>query len=137
MLNSKLSNLAVNTAINAKTALLDGGFIDYYDGVQPATVDTPVDTQVKLARLGFGTPAFAAGVAGVAIANPITSEDSALATGVASWYRCITASEEPIHDGSIGTTAANNTNIRLVNVNIQEFAEVTLDAFTLTDRKSS
>jgi hypothetical protein len=44
-LNTQLTNAAVNAEANALAALLNGGFIDIYDGTQPASVLAAVHTQ--------------------------------------------------------------------------------------------
>jgi hypothetical protein len=67
-----LSELSVNTEANAFAALMDGGFIDFYDGAPPKDADTPVKGQTLGVTLGFGSPAFGPAVAGVITANPIT-----------------------------------------------------------------
>lgn len=130
----KASNEAVNAEAAALGALLDGGFLDIYDGVQPATADTPLTGQTLLASLQFGTPAFGAPVQGVITANAITEEDDAPASGTATWYRCYKADHtSPVTDGSVGTI---NCNINLTDVNIVQHAVVSLGSFTLAEAKS-
>lgn len=131
-LNPKLTNLAVNTAVDAKAVLLNGGFLDIYDGTQPVTGDTGIVAQVKLARLTFGNPAFGAGVAGVAAANAITQDSSADATGTATWFRALKSDGTPVFDGSVGTDTAN---LVLNSVAISAAAAVSCSAFSLTDSK--
>jgi hypothetical protein len=134
MKTPRLSDVAVNAEIDALTALLNGGFIDFYDGSQPATADTAISTQVRLASLSFGTPAFGAGVAGVAVANAITPDSDADATGTASWYRCWKSDHTTsVTDGSIGTSGAN---INMATTSIVQHATVTLPSFSLTAAKS-
>jgi hypothetical protein len=132
MLNAKLTNLGANLEMDTLGAQLDGGFIDIYDGAQPVTADTAVTTQTKLARLTFGTPAFAPAVDGVANANPISPEPDAPATGVASWYRMLRSDETPVADGSVGTSGAN---INLDTVNILIHAVVALDSYQISASK--
>lgn len=130
----RLSNVAVNAEIDALTALLNGGFLDIYDGTQPATADTAVTTQVLLASLSFGTPAFGAGVAGVATANAITPDSDANATGTASWYRCYKSDHTTgVTDGSVDTT---NANVNIANTSIAQHSTVSLLSFSLTASKS-
>ncbi len=131
--NPKRSNVAANAAVDAMAALANAGFLDIYDGAQPATADTAVGAQVKLARLTFGNPAFAGGVAGVATANAIASAINALATGVAAWFRVWKSDGvTPVWDGSVGTAAAD----AIINsVNIQVNARVDCTALTLTEVK--
>lgn len=85
--NTQLTNLAVNTEADAFGALLNAGFIDLYTTAQPATGDTALGAQTRLASPVFGNPAFAASVAGVITANAITADANAAATGKATWAR--------------------------------------------------
>jgi hypothetical protein len=133
-LNPKLSNAAANAEVNALTALLNSGFLDIYDGTQPTDADTAVGAQVRLASLGFGATAFGTGVAGVATANAITSDDDADATGTATWYRCWKSDHTTaVADGSVGTSGAN---LNMNSVAISIHAAVSVTSFTLTASKS-
>lgn len=131
-LNPKFTNLAVNTKVDAQAVLLNGGFLDIYDGTQPATADTAISTQVKLARLTFGNPAFGAGVAGVATANAIAQDAAADATGTASWFRALKSDGTAVLDGSVGASGAN---LNLNTVSIVINAAVSCTSFTLTESK--
>ncbi len=131
-LNPKLSNAGANAAADAVCALLNSGFIDIYDGAQPATADTAITTQVKLARLTFGATAFAAAIAGVATANAITSDSSADATGTASWFRACKSDGSAIFDGSVGTSSAN---LVLSTTSITAGAVVGVSSCTYTQSK--
>lgn len=127
--NFKTSNQAVNTALDALLALLDGGKLRIYDGTQPATADTAIGAQVLLAELTFGSPAFAASAAGVAEAEAITEESAAIATGTATWYRAVTSGGAAIFDGSVGTSSAD---LILNAVAIQQNAIVAVTSLTVT-----
>lgn len=130
--NPKFTNLAVNTKVDAQAALLNSGFIDIYDGTQPATADTAISTQVKLARLTFGATAFGAGAAGVATANAITSDTAADATGTASWARLLKSDGTAVMDCSVGTSAAD---ININTTSIVANAQVSVTSLTLTEPK--
>lgn len=131
-LNPKFTNLAVNTKVDALAALLNGGFLDIYDGTQPSTADTAIGAQVKLARLTFNATAFGAGSAGVAEANAITQDTAADATGTATWFRALKSDGTPVFDGSVGTSGAN---LNLNSVAISAGAAVSCSSFTLTESK--
>lgn len=132
-LNPKLTNLAVNTKVDALAALLNNGYLRIYDGTQPANADTAVSTQTLLAELRFNATAFGAGVAGVATANAFTQDASANNTGTATWFRALKSDGTTVvFDGSVGTATAN---LILNSVAIQSGAEVEVTAFTLTEDK--
>lgn len=130
--NATYAELAVNTKVDALGALLNGGFIDIYDGAQPATADTPVTTQTKLARLTFSATAFAAGSAGVAAANAITPDADAAATGEAAWARLVTAVGAAVMDGTVGTSGCN---LNLAATAIVQHATVSAANLSLREPK--
>jgi len=141
-LTPKLSNVAANAEVDALTALLNGGYLEIYAGTQPTDADTAISGQTNLATLTFGTPAFGAGVAGVATANAIGADTDANATATATWYRLFQSGHTPgsgdealkrVADGSIGTSSAN---LNLNSTAIQIHATVAVDSFTLTASKT-
>ena len=133
-LNLKLSNAAVNAEADAHSALLNSGYLRIYDGTQPTNADTAIGSQVLLAELRFGATAFAAASAGVAMANAITSDSSANATGTATWYRTLQSDGTTVvSDGSVGTSGAN---LNLNSVAITAGAAVDCTAFVFTQPKS-
>lgn len=131
-LTPKLSNAAASAAADGACALCNSGFLDLYDGVQPATADTVVTTQVKLARLTFGATAFGAAVNGVATANAIGNDTAADASGTASWCRARQADESPVFDGSAGVSDAN---LVLTTLSIFMGAVISVTSFTYTQQK--
>lgn len=103
----QLTNLSVDTEGNAFSALMDAGFIDIYDGEQPANGDSTIKDQKLLVSLTFSTPAFSASVAGSITANAITS-GIAVASGIATWARMYRSDHRTsVMDVSVGTKAAN------------------------------
>jgi len=131
-LNPKLSNAGANASADAVATLLNNGFIDIYDGTQPATADTAIGSQVKLARLTFSATAFGAAVAGVATANAITSDSSADATGTAAWFRALKSDGTSVFDGSVGT---GTHNLVLPTTSIVAGASVGVTSCTYTQSK--
>jgi len=128
--NAKLSYVAANAACDAIVDTLDSGLLRIYDGTQPKSVNSSVTTQVKLAELTFGSPAFGDSTAGVATANAITKDESADAKGTATWFRALQAAgNTAVFDGSVGTADAN---LVLNSVSIQTGAEVEVTALTFT-----
>ena len=101
--HTRLTNLAVNTQASALAQLLDGGYIEVYDGDQPDFAEASVTSQKLLVTMKFGSPAFRPPVAGVIIANPI-SPGVAVATGRPSWSRISSGDRTPVMDVSAGTS---------------------------------
>ncbi len=129
----KQTNLAVNTATDAACALLNNGYLRFYDGTQPATADTAISTQNLLAELRWNATAFGASVAGVATANAITS-GTASASGTASWFRAFKSDgTTAVLDGSVGTSGCD---INLGTTSIVSGGVVSMSSFTYTLPKS-
>lgn len=129
----KRSNAAVNAEADNVCALLNTGYLRIYDGTKPATADTAVTTQVLLAELRFGSPAFGSAANGVATANTITKDSSANATGTASWFRALSSDgTSAVLDGTVGTSGCD---MNLASVAIATGAEVDITAFTYNANK--
>ena len=105
--NLKTSITSRNAELNALAALANSGILRVYDGTQPATPETAVSSQVKLAELTMNATAFASASAGVLTANAITSA-TCLASSTAAWYRLLKSDGTTVlWDGSVGTASAD------------------------------
>jgi hypothetical protein len=125
--STRLTNLAVNTEADAFARLMDGGFIDIYDGAQPESGDTPVSKQVLAVTLGLGSPAFMPALDGILIANPITSGVAKASVNPATWARVYRADHKTVvMDLSVGTRDAN---IILKTANIPEGVKIECSSF--------
>lgn len=130
MHNVQLAAASANAIADAVAARCSGGSIKVYDGAQPATGDTAVTTQTLLATCTFGTPAFAAAVAGVATANAITQDASADASGTASWFRVLDSSGNPVMDGTVGVGSGFDCDV--VSTAVVAGAAFPINAMTIT-----
>lgn len=121
-----------NAKLDTIAADFDDGYLQLYDGAQPAGPGTPVTSQHLLAELRFASTAFdGAADGGVLTANPLTKDPSANMTGDATWFRCLKSDHATaLHDGSVGTADANAI---VANTHIVSGAEVTCEDFTITD----
>lgn len=126
----RLSNDGANGMADNLAAKLNNGYLRVYDGTQPVTADTAITTQVLLAELRWNATAFAAASLGVAVANAITGDASANASGLASWFRALKSDGTTVEfDGSVGTSNADmimaSTTIvagQAVNITSAQFA---------------
>lgn len=88
-----LRNAMLDTA--SLKAAMDGGFLDIYSGVEPATADAALSGNVKLCRISNNKTAtgltFAAAAASGAITKTVAETwlGTNLATGTASFYRFV------------------------------------------------
>src|SRR2546429_7053874 len=128
--NLKTSIVSRNAELDALRALANSGLLRIYDGTQPATPETAITTEVKLAELTMNATVFGASSGGVITANAITSDTDADATGTAAWFRLLESDGTTVlWDGSVGTASAD---LVLNSVAIQIHAQVSITAFTYT-----
>lgn len=106
-LNQKMSLSLAIVALQAVINTLSSATIDVYDGVQPATADTPITTQTRLITFTFGSPAFGPPISNIAVANAI-APSVGIATGFPSWFRVTTSTALARFDGSVGTGGTFN-----------------------------
>lgn len=107
-LNTQLADATVNAQAATFATLCNNGFMKFYDGVQPATADTAISTQVLGVTLTFGATAFGAAVSGLLTANAITS-GVAVASITPTWARITTSAGVTVCDVSAGVSGANAT----------------------------
>lgn len=85
----RFSTSTAFAVLAATVALANGGSLEVYDGVIPASGDDPITTQVLLVTLTLDDPAYQdptdAGFAARAVANPITGGVPNV-DGTAAWY---------------------------------------------------
>lgn len=128
--NLRLAGAGVNAEADAVGALFNSGYLRIYDGTQPATADTAITTQNLLAELRFGSTAFASASGGSITANTISPATFALASGTATWARCLKSDgTTPLMDESVGTS---NSNIIFDNVTIVSGQLVAVNSFVHT-----
>lgn len=123
-LNPQFAVATVNAEADLIGSLLDDGYLRVYDGQQPQSADDAITDQVLLAELRFAADAFPAAVNGVATSNAIADEDSALATGTASWARLLADDGTTVvMDGTVGIS---NANIIINTVNVVATAVISV-----------
>jgi len=124
-------------------SVMDGAFINVYSGTQPTTAN-----DVAAGTLLFTISLDGAGVTGLnwedVVTDGVVSKDAAqgwkgtaVAAGVAGWFRCFESTDDPAlatttgarFDGAIATTGAE---INMTNTTIELAAVQTITAFTYT-----
>lgn len=121
-----------NVRVDAVGDLCDAGFIDIYDGTQPANAATAITSQVKIVRLTFNAAAFAAASAGSATAGAITS-GVALASGSPTWARWLkTDGTTGILDCSVGVSAGS-PDIVIPGASISSGTTVSMSSLTISE----
>lgn len=108
-LNTQIADATVNAQADALGTLCDAGYINIYDGTQPATADTATAVGNTLGvTLTFGQTAFAAANSGLLTAEAITS-GTAVAAITPTWARIFTVDDVVVMDVSAGATGCNLT----------------------------
>ena len=126
--NTKISTAAENAAVDAITALLNGGSLKIYDGTQPAGPGTAVSTQTLLVTLTLGATAFNAASGGSAT-NQATTPGTAVASSTPTWARWAGSGGTAVMDCSAGPSGADLTVMAIATGNVVSLAA---GAFTLT-----
>lgn len=116
-----LSDTAANAAANAVTRLLDGGDLYIFD-----------DAGKPLAELRYATPAFRPAVGGVARANPLVGDNSAVA-GIATKLRAYSRPAVLVFTGTVGTS---NADLILNSTSIEATATVDVTSHTYRQPKA-
>lgn len=128
--NFTIAVLRKNEMLNAISDDFNNGYLRIYDGSQPANPDTAITTQVLLAELRFNATAFGAAASGQIVANAITSDSSANASGTASWFRAFANDgTTAIVDGTVGTSG---TDLVIDNTTIASGVTVSCSSFTIS-----
>lgn len=129
--NLHVSMVCANAQANAVAALCNNGSILVYDGTQPTTPETAVTTQVLLATLVFGNPAFGTASGGVITGNPVAAV-TIVASSTASWFRVLKSDGvTPVYDGNVGVVGAG-TDMQINAVTLVANALLTLSSITYT-----
>lgn len=122
-----------NGCLSAFNTALADGYIRIYDGSQPATPEAAITTQVLLAELRFGNPAFGAPSGGSMTANAITADSSANATGTAAWARLLGSDGTTVVCDCTVTATGGGGDIQMNSISIQSSAQVSITSATLTE----
>lgn len=105
--NTHMSIASWDLALDSSLNVLNSGFLEIYDGTQPATPNVAVTTQNKLAQLPLSATAFTAASAGTKTANSITN-GTGLVASTATWFRLYESDNATaVLDGSAGTSATD------------------------------
>ena len=129
----KITNAVATAQLDALTVSLNTGFLRFYSGTQPATADTALSGNTLLAELTFAATAFPSATNGVAVANAITQDSSANATGTATFARALASNGTTVvADFTVSTSGAD---INLVTTSITATQVVQITSFQLTQPK--
>ena len=104
----RMADASVNAEANALNAEVNGGKLQIYDGVQPATADTAVTTQNKLAEFTLANPCFGGAASGQVTAN-LPANTTGLFDSTATWYRVLKADNTKEWDGEVGVQMTLNS----------------------------
>lgn len=118
---------AITTKVGASAVL------EIFSGVQPASPDTAVGSQVLLATLACSATFAPASSGGVLTANAIAAGTGTVGAGggtTATWFRLTTSGGTAHIDGSVGTSGCD---LNMANTSISTGQAVQVTSFTDTN----
>jgi hypothetical protein len=131
----RLATITRNALAQRFQVLLDAGAgngtIKFYTGAQPTSADDPPTGATLLGTLAFAKPSAPAASGGVLTFNAITQDDSADATGTATWARVADSAGNTVFDCDV-TAAGGGGTIQLNTVNIVAGGPISITSFTIT-----
>ena len=128
---AKLTRYSVatrNAVADAMAARIAGGKLALFTDPRPASADTAVTTQTKLAEMDIPDPAAIAAANGVAVLVDLEGA-TILATGTATWGRYLDAGGAAVMDGSVGTADAD---IVIGAVSLVKDADLLIESGSIT-----
>lgn len=128
--NLKYSASLKNARLDQITSRVGtSGLLRLYDGVQPASPDSAVTTQTKLAELTCNATAFAAAASGGVLTANAIANVNAIASGTASWFRLTNSGGTAVIDGTVGTSGSD---LIIDNTSINSGQQVSVSSLTIT-----
>ena len=133
------SNLKYGTSAKAaqenslSTTAGPGATLTLYSGVQPASPDVAISTQVALAALVCDTPFAATTTTATLTMSAISSTTGLAAAGTGTtvtWYRIASSAGVGIIDGTVGTGGCD---LNMPNTSIASGQPVTVSSSTYTN----
>ena len=119
-----------NTRLDNAWDQCNAGFVKIYSGAVPANADAALAGNTLLSTLTFANPAFGAAAAGVKTANAIAQDPSAVATGVATFFRATKSDNTVIAQGTVGT-AGEALNLGTTSINAGDIVQIS--SFVVTE----
>jgi hypothetical protein len=121
--------MAVTISTSARD-ILANGIVDLLDNGGAGTLEIVSAGGLKvLAELGLSNPSFGNSSTGVATANAISDETSAIQTGTAALFKLRAGTGEIVLSGTVGTSGED---INLNTVSITEGDTISITAMTVT-----
>ena len=110
--NFNRATVAVNAEANAVCALLDGGWLCIFGGVQPPDANARIKaSEPCLVEILLPAPAFQDAQHGRAVAHLIEAAISEVTAHRATWFRAYMSDRNtPVFDGSVGLVKLRKPN---------------------------
>ena len=119
----RLSILAANAQADALARLLDGGLLRIYTGEQPTAPEAIPPAAELLYEFRLPNPSANAAAAGAISFQPSVIERARVA-GTMAWFRMLSAAEQPLVDGSVGTDSGD---LRVPMVDVAKDVRLSID----------
>lgn len=119
-----------NASAESIGALLDGGKLILYTGSRPASANTAITDQTKLAEVPFNNPAFGSASNGTVTATAI-SNVTPIADGEATWARLVDSGGSTVMDASVSESGGGG-DVILGDTQISTGVDLVVVSITLT-----
>lgn len=134
-MSTHISDSVRNTAVDAVTALINGGgagTMEIWSGAQPAGGPAATATGVKLATVTFAATAFGAASAGVATAAAIVSDTTTVVGGTAGYARIKSGAGTALIDMKVGLTGDTTAQLTFNSVTFITGGTCAINSMTCT-----
>lgn len=105
--NPHLSIIARNRALDAALDVLNGGTVKYYDGTQPATVETALSGNTLIVSMALSATAWAPAASAAKVLGAVTGASAVATTTAITWGSFVTSGGVRVRDFSIGTSGTD------------------------------
>lgn len=128
----RISDRAASAAADAMAGLLNGGWLDIYEGKQPKACTDAVPSESRLlASVQLGFPAFRSASNGEAEANPMSADLDVAQTGRPQWFRLTMSDHKTaVQDGNVAA-AKGEASMQIRSLLLSQHSEFLVEGFTL------
>jgi hypothetical protein len=127
---TSVSSAIRTTQLGTRCTACNTGYLRFYSGTPPATVDAALSGNTLLAECRFAATAFGTPAAGSATANAITADSDADASGTVSFARSLQSDGTTVVEQF--TVGTSGTDIIVPTTTVTQHIQFSVTSLTLT-----